>query len=89
MSAGAGLPVLMGSAQSINKCLRNTNAGPGSTGGLRESRPPRRDTAASVGHLRAFLPRVHRGGLQFPAPLRDLEEVLLREREGGVKAAPC
>lgn len=81
MSTGAGLSILGGSTQSINKCLRNTNAAPGGMGGSKESRPPRRDTAASVGHLRAFLPRVHRGGLPFPAPLR--------EWEGEAKAAPC
>lgn len=34
MSAGAGLSIPGGSAQSINKCLRNTDAGPGGMGGL-------------------------------------------------------
>lgn len=45
----------MGSAQSINKCLRKTNAGPSSTEVSTESRAPMQGTAASVSHLWSLL----------------------------------
>lgn len=77
MSAGAGLFIL---GVPLNKCLRNTNVGPGGTGGSRKLRP-QCEIAAIVSYLWAFLPRVCCVGLPFPASQR--------EWEGEAKPAPC